>query len=101
MPYLSFASSKRPAIAAACGADAEVPKKLGSLSGSPLYSLPRFTLVFTPFGAVKSGLSLKLASPDIGVPPVEEKASRSAVLSYLMAHTVMASAELAWPTIVE
>src|SRR3954469_24491139 len=60
----------------ACGAAAEVPKKLGKTGDSPgsRFKLePRSTVVFPPSGADISGLFRR--TPFTGVPPNEEKVS--------------------------
>ena len=65
-------SKSKAATPAAWGAAAEVPKKLGNWSPS-IFNELKLTVVFTPSGAVKSGLLR--STPFIGVPPREEKVS--------------------------
>ena len=70
MKYLFLASINKAPTAAACGAAADVPKKLGIRSWSistPLKS----TVVLTPFGAAISGLFLLF--PFTLMPPLDEK----------------------------
>src|SRR5665213_1092076 len=64
-----FPSINKAATAAACGAAAEVPKKLGNASPS-IFTPPIFTVVLMPLGAQNSGLFLTI--PFTKVPPVEE-----------------------------
>ena len=94
----------KAAAAAAWGAEAEVPKKLGKSSLS-IFVPPNFTVVFTPLGAAKSGLFL--ITPLTGVPPIDEKEAmegtplKAGVLVYNTAPTAIAPSAFAWPTIVE
>ena len=79
LKYFFLASINKAAMAAACGAAAEVPKKFGNESTS-IFTPPKFTVVFTPFGAVISGLNLLF--PFINVPPLEEKEATVGVFPY-------------------
>ena len=71
----ALASIISAATPAAWGEAAEVPKKLGNKVSGSMGSIqspfPRSTVVFTPLGALMSGLSLTI--PFTGVPPTEEK----------------------------
>src|ERR1044071_1917367 len=94
---------------APCGAEADVPKKLGNASPSNAKGgEPRFTEVLPPFGVQMSGLFLGLISPWIRVPPTEENDAlvgaltpNAGVLRFNTAPHVTAPAEFAWPTMVE
>ena len=56
-------------MAAACGAEQDVPKKLGNGSLS-IFTPPKYTVVFTPFGATISGFLR--STPSTTKPPLEE-----------------------------
>ena len=107
LKYLPLASCKRAATPAACGAAAEVPKKLGKMSPSIAFpsANPKLTVVFTPFGATKSGLFL--FTPFIKTPPLDEKEAivggfipKAGVFLYKTAPTAMAFSAFACPKIV-
>ena len=74
------------ATAATCGADAEVPKKFGNVSGSCGISELK-NVVLPPSGPTISGLSrislvgVPSVSNSIGVGPADEKASKSGGLT--------------------
>src|SRR5688572_16476456 len=95
------------AAAPTCGAAADVPKKLYLRSPS-ISSAPKSTVVFTPFGATKSGLLRCATSPVITSPPREEKdaganSSRlyAGVARYEMAPTEIDFSAFACPTTVD
>ena len=100
LKYFFFASINNAATAAACGAAAEVPKKLGNASLS-MFTPPKSTVVFTPLGAQMSGLFLDKLF--IKTPPLEENEAtdgglpNAGVFVYNTAPTVIAPTALAWP----
>src|SRR2546430_1151288 len=108
-----LAESSSAATAAACGAAAEVPKKLGKLSASAPLSAPK-NVVLPPSGAVNLGcwrvigvIELPLLSKRIGVPPALEYDSTAAgsdpnagVWKNALAATAFEPAALVWPKIV-